>query len=86
MTPEQQRVLDWFLGGKSIFFIGSAGTGKSNLLKRIVAALSPDVITATANTGISASQIGGITLHQFARIGLETADLDSWYIVSHGII
>ncbi|XP_050476017.1 ATP-dependent DNA helicase PIF1 isoform X2 [Bombus huntii] len=53
-----------------------AGTGKSFLLKKIIAALPPDVTMATASTGVAACHIGGITLHQFAGIGLGTANLD----------
>ncbi|KAF9418909.1 hypothetical protein HW555_004429 [Spodoptera exigua] len=69
LNPEQQRVLEACLGGKNIFFTGSAGTGKSFLLKRIVAALPPDVTIATASTGVAACHVGGTTLHAFAGIG-----------------
>lgn len=48
---EQKEVLDACLAGHNIFFTGSAGTGKSYLLKRIIGALPPDVTTATASTG-----------------------------------
>ena len=58
LNTEQQRVLEACLGGKNIFFTGSAGTGKSFLLKRIVAALPPDVTMPTASTGVAACHIG----------------------------
>lgn len=58
LNPEQQRVLEACLGGKNIFFTGSAGTGKSFLLKRIVAALPPEVTVATASTGVAACHVG----------------------------
>lgn len=58
LNSEQQRVLEACLGGNNIFFTGSAGTGKSFLLKRIVAALPPDVTIATASTGVAACHIG----------------------------
>lgn len=58
LNPEQQRVLEACLSGKNIFFTGSAGTGKSFLLKRIVAALPPDVTVPTASTGVAACHVG----------------------------
>lgn len=58
LNPEQQRVLEACISGKNIFFTGSAGTGKSFLLKRIVSALPPDVTMATASTGVAACHIG----------------------------
>ncbi|XP_032457604.1 ATP-dependent DNA helicase PIF1 [Nasonia vitripennis] len=76
MTEEQSKVLECVLNGKNIFFTGSAGTGKSFLLKRIIAALPPDVTMATASTGVAACHIGGITLHQFAGIGLGTGTIE----------
>lgn len=50
-------------------FVGSAGTGKSFLLRYIVNTLPPDVTMVTASTGASAYLIGGVTLHSFAGIG-----------------
>lgn len=58
LNAEQQRVLEACLSGKNIFFTGSAGTGKSFLLKRIVSALPPDVTMPTASTGVAACHIG----------------------------
>lgn len=47
---------------------GSAGTGKSFLLRKIVSALPPDSTFPTASTGVAACHIGGFTLHSFAGI------------------
>ena len=55
-----------------------AGTGKSHLLKAIIASLRdkydsqgrPDAIAITAPTGIAACNIGGTTLHSFAGLGI----------------
>ncbi|XP_014371253.2 ATP-dependent DNA helicase PIF1 [Papilio machaon] len=77
LNSEQQRVLEACLSGKNIFFTGSAGTGKSFLLKRIVTALPPDVTVATASTGVAACHIGGTTLHAFAGIGDGSGSLEN---------
>ncbi|GFN95027.1 ATP-dependent DNA helicase pif1 [Plakobranchus ocellatus] len=69
LTAEQNRVIEMVKQGKSIFFTGSAGTGKSFLLKRIIGALPPNHTFATASTGAAACHIGGTTLHSFAGIG-----------------
>ena len=55
--------------GQSIFFTGSAGTGKSFLLKRLISHLPPETTVVTASTGMAACQISGGTLHSFAGIG-----------------
>lgn len=52
------------------------GTGKSVLLREIIKTLrkkyvkSPDAVAITASTGIAACNIGGVTIHSFAGIGL----------------
>ncbi|XP_054706635.1 ATP-dependent DNA helicase PIF1-like [Uloborus diversus] len=75
LTAEQRNVMNAVMSGRNIFFTGSAGTGKSFLLKRILGTLAPDSTFATASTGVAACQIGGITLHAFAGIGSGTAPL-----------
>ncbi|CAK9819368.1 ATP-dependent DNA helicase PIF1 [Anthophora quadrimaculata] len=79
ISEEQARILQTILNGRNVFFTGSAGTGKSFLLKKIIAALPPAVTVATASTGVAACHIGGITLHQFAGIGIGTANLERCY-------
>lgn len=69
LCQEQMDVLQACVAGKSVFFTGSAGTGKSFLLKKIISALPPDGTVATASTGVAACLIGGVTLHAFAGIG-----------------
>ncbi|XP_061488611.1 ATP-dependent DNA helicase PIF1 isoform X2 [Rhineura floridana] len=75
LSQEQSMVLNAVLSGKNVFFTGSAGTGKSYLLKRIVASLPPNSTYATASTGVAACHIGGTTLHAFAGIGSGKAPL-----------
>lgn len=58
LNEEQNEVLQACLSGKNIFFTGSAGTGKSLLLKKIISTLPPDGTVATASTGVAACLIG----------------------------
>ncbi|XP_031137085.1 ATP-dependent DNA helicase PIF1 [Sander lucioperca] len=76
LNKEQAAVLSAVLSGKNIFFTGSAGTGKSFLLKRIMGSLPPKSTFATASTGVAACHIGGTTLHNFAGIGSGSAPLE----------
>lgn len=69
LSAEQMEVLRACTSGKNVFFTGSAGTGKSFLLRKIISALPPDGTVATASTGVAACLIGGTTLHAFAGIG-----------------
>lgn len=82
LSQEQQRVLDLVVNqSKSVFFTGSAGTGKSVLMRAIIAELrkkhmrEPDRIAVTASTGLAACNIGGVTLHSFGGIGLGKEDV-----------
>lgn len=80
LSREQERVLQLALQGKSIFFTGSAGTGKSVLLKAIIKQLKkkhdPGLVSVTASTGLAACNIGGGTVHSFAGIKLGNGTLD----------
>nr|CAB3264856.1 ATP-dependent DNA helicase PIF1-like [Phallusia mammillata] len=69
LDTEQLHVINIIKQGKSIFFTGSAGTGKSYLLRQIVGMLPPAQTVVTASTGVAACHIGGMTLHSFAGIG-----------------
>uniref|UniRef100_A0A182RU74 ATP-dependent DNA helicase PIF1 n=1 Tax=Anopheles funestus TaxID=62324 RepID=A0A182RU74_ANOFN len=79
LNQEQKRILSACQSGKSVFFTGSAGTGKSFLLRKIIATLPPDGTVATASTGVAACLIGGTTLHSFAGIGTGEATLQNCY-------
>ncbi|OAX78569.1 hypothetical protein ACJ72_07124, partial [Emergomyces africanus] len=77
LSEEQKRVVEAIVkDGKSIFFTGSAGTGKSVLMREIIRKLrerykrEPDRVAVTASTGLAACNIEGVTLHSFAGIGL----------------
>ncbi|PQE33587.1 hypothetical protein CJF32_00003466 [Rutstroemia sp. NJR-2017a WRK4] len=82
LTDEQNRVKELVVNqGKSVFFTGSAGTGKSVLMRAIIAALKKkyvreaDRVAVTASTGLAACNIGGVTLHSFGGIGLGKEDI-----------
>ncbi|ORX47985.1 hypothetical protein DM01DRAFT_1134073 [Hesseltinella vesiculosa] len=69
LTPEQKYVFDLAINQrKSIFFTGSAGTGKSYLLHQMCLALQEkhgkEHVAITASTGIAAYNIGGVTVHR----------------------
>jgi ATP-dependent DNA helicase PIF1 len=76
LSDEQRQIIEIVNQGRSVFFTGSAGTGKSVLMRAIIAKLrdfyskEPDRIAVTASTGLAACNIEGITLHSFAGIGL----------------
>ena len=82
LSSEQKSVLDLVVNqSKSVFFTGSAGTGKSVLMRKIIAELrkkysrEPDRVAVTASTGLAACNIGGVTLHSFGGIGLGKEDV-----------
>ncbi|KAK9323301.1 PIF1-like helicase-domain-containing protein [Lipomyces orientalis] len=68
---------------KSVFFTGSAGTGKSVLLREIISSLrrkhsrDNESVAITASTGLAACNVGGVTLHSFAGFGLGKEDLQT---------
>ncbi|CEP21456.1 PIF1 [Cyberlindnera jadinii] len=82
LSEEQQHIVDIVKRGRSLFYTGSAGTGKSVLLKSLIKTLKnmypgQGEVAVTASTGLAAVNIGGITLHSFSGIGLGKEDADS---------
>ncbi|UMM10337.1 hypothetical protein L5515_000156 [Caenorhabditis briggsae] len=74
LTNEQKSVVRCVINSRvSVFFTGSAGTGKSVILRRIIEMLPAGSTYITAATGVAASQIGGITLHAFCGFRYENA-------------
>lgn len=69
LSKEQRDVMTLVETGQNVFFTGSAGTGKSFLLKRLVTRMKamhdPDSVFVTASTGIAACAIEGVTLHRY---------------------
>ena len=71
-SAEQRHAAHLIEAGVSVFVTGPGGTGKSELIHAIKrAGEESDVnVVVTASTGIAARNIGGITLHRFAGLGL----------------
>jgi ATP-dependent DNA helicase PIF1 len=69
------------LGGGNAFLSGAAGTGKSYLSKYLIQQLmakhGPDGVAVCAPTGIAATNVGGITLHSWAGIGIGSAPAET---------
>ena len=77
LSPEQQKALDLVLAGKSIFFTGCAGTGKSLVLRHIIRTLPSDSTFITGTTGFAGCLIGGTTINGFSGIGRAEADFET---------
>ncbi|KAF3993007.1 hypothetical protein FT663_00304 [Candidozyma haemuli var. vulneris] len=79
LSDEQRAILEHvIIRGENVFFTGSAGTGKSVVLRYLVQALYRKhgmfSVGVTASTGLAACNIGGQTLHKYLCIGLGTGD------------
>lgn len=74
LSDEQKQVLHYVSLGENIFFTGSAGTGKSVVLRHLVKVLQARhgalKVGVTALTGMAACNIEGQTVHKFLGIGL----------------
>lgn len=68
LSPEQERVVDLILSGRNVFYTGSAGTGKSTVLKAFVSRLKSQGkhIDIVAPSGIAALAVSGTTIFAYA--------------------
>ncbi|MFK8038158.1 MAG: ATP-dependent RecD-like DNA helicase [Crocinitomicaceae bacterium] len=59
--------------GKNVFLTGSAGTGKTHVLKSFIKYLNKYKISSgiTASTGIAATHINGQTIHSWVGMGIK---------------
>lgn len=76
LTDEQKNVVKTIKEGRSVFFTGSGGSGKSFLIGIIKKCLPHEKTFITASTGVAASLIGGITLHSFSGVSASAAEDD----------
>ncbi|KAI1756402.1 hypothetical protein F4782DRAFT_332066 [Xylaria castorea] len=89
LCPEQAELVDIILSGRNVFYTGSAGCGKSTVLKAFTRrlrdkGLSVDIV---APTGISALGVGGSTTFVYAGWNLSSfkQPLDKVRRGAHGI-
>jgi len=67
LSHSQQEAYNAALAGESLYITGPGGTGKSEVLNRIVRGLetSGKSVAITASTGIAAIRVGGCTIHSW---------------------
>ena len=70
---KQNEALDILKMGRNVFLTGSPGSGKTHTINEYVAYLKSCGVepAITASTGISATHIGGLTLHSWSGIGIK---------------
>lgn len=79
LSQEQREAYDAFKRGRNVLFIGEAGTGKSHLIRacqEYIRNTTKKTMVLTSTTGISAYNIGGITINAFMGIGTGDAPVD----------
>jgi ATP-dependent DNA helicase PIF1 len=73
LSDEQLAVLVSIVCGKTVFFSGSAGTGKSHLMRGLKQMLSSSTTAFTAYTGLASQQFEcGTTLSKWGGVGIAT--------------
>ena len=80
LDPDQRRVVDLACRqGRSVFYTGPGGVGKSHVTGVIVSFLRAvylngfaKAVAITAPTGIAATHIGGTTIHSATGVGVPT--------------
>lgn len=76
LSQEQKEVIYAIEDGYNVFVTGSAGTGKSHLLKYLKENYLDSGLHITASTGIAAVNVSGQTIHSWAGIGLANSPIE----------
>ncbi|KAI1424134.1 hypothetical protein F5Y12DRAFT_472682 [Xylaria sp. FL1777] len=88
LCPEQAELVDIILSRRNVFYTGSAGCGKSTVLKAFTRRLRDRglQVDIVAPTGISALGVGGSTTFVYAGWGLASfkQPLDKLRLGAHG--
>ena len=68
LCDEQLELIDLIMKGRNVFYTGSAGCGKSTVLRNFVARLKArgSNVRIIAPTGKAALEVGGVTLYSYA--------------------
>lgn len=75
LSASQKMAFEYFKSGKNVLIISEAGCGKSKLAKTFLK-FTKKIMYLTSTTGISAYNIGGLTLHSLLGIGTGELPLD----------
>lgn len=80
LTQKQMEAYNAIKKGKNVFLTGSAGTGKTSVIKAYVKEYGfKRRIAVTSTTGTSALLLGGTTLHSYLNIFLGKENLTQLY-------
>jgi ATP-dependent exoDNAse (exonuclease V) alpha subunit len=70
LNTEQKYAMDLIMSGKNVLITAQAGTGKTYIIQMLPSFLKKKRVAYTSMTGISASYIGGTTIHSWSGLGL----------------
>ncbi|NDD83753.1 hypothetical protein EBZ38_05635 [bacterium] len=82
LSNSQQRAFGKFKDGSNLLILGKAGTGKSKLIgefQKYIDKETTKILHVTSTTGISAHNIGGVTINSFMGIGTGEQSADVLY-------
>jgi len=72
LSADQQAAFDAAVAGENLFITGPGGTGKTEVVNRIITGLrsSGKTVAVTASTGIAAIRLSGCTIHSWLGTGI----------------